>query len=323
MRRVAGLVASALGTFLIVLALLLHFYVAGQAIKFPLNENTVSTLTASNVSYFSASQLTEETGVDMTDTTTTQGDVAGSNSSDAVWNEFSYLYDTTNSQPFQYTLQRLAFDRRSAELVNCCGAYVGTNTHLKASGLGYVWPFNAQKKTYQVFNTTLLKTEPATYQGTAVVDGENTYIYVENVSPSQSGTQTVPGALVGMNDQQTVTLGEYFQGTTTDWVDPVTGAPVKVETKQHVYLANSSGTPVLTLLNADFTTTPATVAAAVKTAKSDDTKVSLITVILPVVIGLAGLIFLVIGIVLLRSRNEYDEYDESSAEDYEGGEVPA
>lgn len=126
-----------------------------------------------------------------------------------------------------------------------------------------------------------------------------------------------------MNDQQTVTLGEYFQGTTTDWVDPVTGAPVKVETKQHVYLANSSGTPVLTLLNADFTTTPATVAAAVKTAKSDDTKVSLIILILPVVIGLAGLIFLVIGIVLLRSRNEYEEYDESSAEDYEGGEVPA
>ena len=53
MRRVAGLVMSALGTFLVVLALLLRFYVAGQAIKFPLNENSISTLTANNASYFS------------------------------------------------------------------------------------------------------------------------------------------------------------------------------------------------------------------------------------------------------------------------------
>jgi hypothetical protein len=323
MRRVAGLVASALGTFLIVLALLIRFYVADQAIKFPLNENTVSTATATNVSYFSASQLAELTGVDMTDTTTTQGDVVAGKSGTAVWNQFSYLYDTTNKQTFQYSVQRLVFDRRSGELINCCGAYVGTDTHLKASGLGYVWPLGAQKKTYQVFNTTLMKPVPATYQGSAVIDGENTYEYVQNVPASQSGTQTVPGSLVGMSGQQTVTLGEYFQGTTTDWVDPVTGAPVKVVSGQKVYLANSSGTPVLTLLNASFTTTPATVAAAVSTAKSDDAKVSLLTVILPVVFGLVGIILLVMGFVLLRSRRDYAEYDDDNAESFEGGEVPA
>src|ERR1700693_6294252 len=147
MRRVAGLVASALGTFLIVVALFLRIYGPGQAIKFPLNENTISTLTADNVSYFSPSTLTEVTGVHMIDTTTVQGDVAAGDSSRAVWNEFTYLYDQTNLQVYQYSLQRLAFDRRSGTLINCCGTHIGSNSTVHVSGLGYVWPLSAQKKT--------------------------------------------------------------------------------------------------------------------------------------------------------------------------------
>jgi len=322
MRRVAGLVASALGTFLIVLALLTRFYVPGQAIKFPLNESTIASLSASNVSYFSPALLSEQTGVTMTDTTTVQGDEASSNSSRAVWNEFSYLYDQTNHQTFNYSLERLAFDRRTGALINCCGAYVGTDTKLHFSGLGYVWPLGAQKKTYDYFDTTLLRPMPTTYDGTAVVNGENTYKYVENVPATQSGTQTVPGSLVGMKDQPTVQLREFYRATTTDFVDPATGAPVMVNTIQHLYLVNSSGTQVLNLLDADFSTTPASVAAAVSTAKSDDAKISLVTVILPAIFGLVGIILIVIGIILVRTRSEYD-YEDEPAPDFEGGEVPA
>jgi hypothetical protein len=322
MRRVAGLVASALGTFLIVLALLTRFYVAGQAIKFPLNESTVATLSASNVSYFSPALLAELTGVTMTDTTTVQGDEASSNSSRAVWNEFSYVYDQTNHQTFNYSLERLAFDRRTGALVNCCGAYIGTNTKLHFSGLGFVWPLGAQKKTYELFDTTLLRPMPTTYEGTAVVDGENTYKYVENVPATQSGTETLPGSLVGLKDQPTVSLREFYQATTTDFVDPATGAPVKVNSVQHLYLVDSSGTQVLNLLHANFTSTPASVASAVSTAKSDDAKISLVTVILPVIFGLLGIILIVIGILLARSRSEYD-YEDESAVDFEDGGVPA
>lgn len=322
MRRVIGLVASALGAFLIVLALMTRFYVAGQAIKFPLNEDTVTTLRASNVSYFSPSALAERTGVDMTGTTTTQGDVASGNSGRAVWNEFTYLYDSTNHQAFEYSLARLAFDRRTGALLNCCGAAVGTNTKLTFSGLGYVWPIGAKKKTYELFDMTLLRPMPAHYAGTAVVDGETTYKYVETVPATQSGTQTLPGALVGMKNQQTAQLGEYYKATTTDWVDPQTGAPVKVTSAQHLYLVSSSGTEVLNLLSADFSTTPGSVAAAVNTAKSDDAKISLITVILPAAFGLLGIILLVIGVILFRSGTGY-EYDAEPAGDLEGGEIPA
>src|SRR5215469_17024579 len=197
MRRVAGLVLSALGTFLIVLALLTKFVVAAEAVKFPLNENTITTLVATNASYFSPAVLTEEKGVTLQDTLTTQGDNAAGSSGTAVWKQFSFVYDKTNFLDVSYSTQRLAFDRKSGELVNCCGNAIGTNTNVHVSGQGYVWPINTQQKTYQVYNATLMKTVPAVYSGTTSVMGEKTYKFVETVPPTQVGTQTVPGSLVG------------------------------------------------------------------------------------------------------------------------------
>jgi hypothetical protein len=320
-RRVIGLIASALGTFLIVLALFLRFYIADQAVKFPLNENEITELTASNVSYFNPTLVKELTGVTMHLTNTVQGSVADGNSSHAVWTEFTYLYDTTNQQQFEYTLQRLAFNRRTGELVNCCGSYVGADTNLAGeSGLAYVWPFNAQKKTYQVFNTTLMKPVSAVYAGTATVDGESTYKYVETMSPTESGSQTVPGSLVGVKDEQTVTLGEYNAGVTTEYVDPITGAPVSAVISEHVYLASNPATPLLNLLDAHFTDVPSSIASAVHTAKKYDTEISLVEIILPVALGLVGIILIVIGVILGRRPRAY-AYGDESEEDFEDGTV--
>src|SRR5215831_1419801 len=79
MRRLTGFVAAGLGTFLLVVALLMHFYVPGVITKFPLNTYTVSTLLGHNVSYFSPSQLTELSGVTMRATNTTEGDGSAGN----------------------------------------------------------------------------------------------------------------------------------------------------------------------------------------------------------------------------------------------------
>lgn len=317
MRRTVGLVATALGTFLVVLALFMRFYISGQAIKFPLNEYTTSTLTANDARYFSPASLSESTGATLQDTITVQGDVAAADSSRAVWDQFSYVYDLTNHQQFEYTAQRLAFDRRSGELVNCCGIFVGSKTRLNVSGLGYVWPVNAQKTTYEVFDTTLMMPMPFSYAGTSVIDGEKTYEYVENVPATRATTETVPAPLVGVNDAETVTLGEYYQGTTIEWVDPTSGRPVMINSNQHFYLARNPGTPLLDLLQADFSSTSSTVSAAVATAKSDDSKIELLTLILPLALGLAGLIALVTGIVLARPRTGRADYDNARADDYD------
>jgi hypothetical protein len=316
MRRGTGLVATALGAFLIVLALMTRFYVAGQAIKFPLDEHMITTMSARNVSYFNAGLLAKETGVSMTETSTTEGDVASGSSSTAVWNNFSYVYDQTNGLTYTYSLQRLAFNRRSAELVNCCGANIDAKrVHL--AGLGYVWPLGAKKTTYQFFDTTLMKAHPISYAGTATVDGLSAYKYVETVAPTRIGTQQLPGSLVGMLDQATVTLGEYYSGTTSEYVDPITGAPVSVTTGRHLYLVDSSGKQVLNLLDATFVTTPGSVAAAVQTAKSYDVKISVLTVIAPATAALAGLIMVIIGVIIARTRRESD-YEELTPVGYGG-----
>src|SRR5215469_8852927 len=316
MRRVTGLVAVALGTFLIVLAAIARLYIVGQVVKFPLDENTVTTLTANNVSYFSTGLLREMTQVSMTDTSTTQGDVAAGSAHTAVWNNFAYLYDNTNQLTYSYSLRRLPFDRRSGELVNCCGATIDSKkVHL--AGLGYVWPLSAQKRTYEIFDSTLMKPEPASYAGTASIDGLTTYKYVENVTPTQFATQTLPGSLVGMADQQTVQLGEYYTGTTTEWVDPITGAPVQVTMSEHLYLAGGSGRSVLTLLNGTFTSTPGSVAATVATAKHYDAEISVISLIIPATSGLAGVIILIIGMILGRQPRGY-EYEDEAMQDLAG-----
>ncbi len=321
MRRVAGLVLTGFGTFLLVLALFIRFVVVGEAVKFPLNENEITTLVANDASYFSVAKLAELTGVTMQDTLTVQGDNAAGNSSRAVWDEFSYVYDETNKQAVQYGTERMAFDRRTGELVNCCGVHIGTNASVQMSGQGFVWPLNSQQKTYSVFDTTLLKPAPSSFAGTAVVDGITTNKYVETVQPTQIGTQTLPGSLVGVNDAQSVTLAEYDHSTTTEYVDPVTGAPVEAQSSQDLYLVNSGG-PVLTLLDANFVTSAASVASTVKTAKHYDGEILLVSVILPVVLGLAGLILLVMGIMLTMSRRA-DEYESGYDEEYETGEVTA
>ncbi len=58
MRRVAWAVLTGLGVFFIMLAVLSRFFVPAQAVKFPLNEYTKTTLQANNASYFSSKSVT-------------------------------------------------------------------------------------------------------------------------------------------------------------------------------------------------------------------------------------------------------------------------
>ncbi len=228
------------------------------------------------------------------------------------------MFDVTNSPqvPISYTTQRLAFNRRTGVLVNCCGAEVGT-TRPNFSGQGFVWPIGTQQKTYEVFNISLMKPEPFNYIGTSTVDGLSVDVFVQPINNKKLGTVTLPGSLVGIANQPTVTLPEYLTATNTFYVDPGTGAPVKVVEAQNETLQNpSTGGTALVLLNGTLTTTPQDIAAAVSTAKHYDSEISIVQTIIPVTGGLVGLVLLILGIALLigagREEYEYEEdYDEA------------
>ncbi len=318
MRRVLGLVLTGLGAFFLALAVLLRFYLPGQVIKFPLNEYLVITLTGHDVSYFSARQLKVMTGVTARATSTVEGDVTAGSSSTAVWNEFTSVQDLTNGAPIEYVTQRSAFDRRSGEIVNCCGAYVSISNvpTVKGhqSGLAFVWPIGTQKQTYELFDTTLARPEPFRYEGTATVDGMTAYKFVEHVTNQQFTSQTVPGSLVGYPDQPTVTLPEYVTETNTFWVDPVTGAPLDETASHTLGLEDITGVTKLVLYNGVLTATPQTVSSAVNTAGSAHSKIDLIEDIAPLVGLILGVALLALGIALIIGRRDIEEFAYESDE---------
>ena len=312
MRRVFGVVLAGLGAFLIVGALMCRFYLPGQVVKFPLNEYSVSRLTGTNVSYFSAQTGAVVNGASVRAISTTQGDVAGGNSSTAVWNNITGVFDVTSSPqaPISYSTERFAFDRRTGVLVNCCGAEVGTaRPHF--SGQGYVWPIGTKQQTYELFNTSTNKPEPANFTGTATIDGLTTDVFVQGINNRQTGSVTVPGSLVGIADQATVTLPEFLTATNTYYVDPGTGAPVKVIEAQNETLQDpTTGSTALVLFNGTLTTTPASVAAAVNTSQGYDSEISDLETIGPVAGFLVGLVLMIVGILILNAYREEAEYEE-------------
>jgi hypothetical protein len=315
MRRVVGLLVTALGSFLVAFALLLRLWVPGQVIKFPLNEYAVTTLTGSDFTYFSPGNLKEYTGVKATATKTVEGDVKSGSSSIAVWGSFTALEDTTDHTAIQYVNQRSAFDRRSGELVNCCAAAIGSNSRAIQSGQGFVLPFGTQHKTYQIFDVTLLRPVPLLFAGTGTIDGMAADKFVEHVVKRRFGQQTLPGPLVGQKQQATVTLPEYLTATNTYWVDPVTGAVVDATQDQTVALEDSSGVSRLVLLGGKLTETPASVQAAVAQAEKSHKKIEWITGIGPLIGILLGLVALAFGIgVIWRAPQPwapgYDDEDD-------------
>lgn len=314
MRRVLGLTLTGLGAFLVALALLLRFYLPGQVIKFPLNEYLVTTLDGHGASYFSQKQVRELTGVTVKATSTVEGDVTAGSSSTAVWNDFTAVEDATDNAPIQYTSQRSAFDRRTGVLVNCCGAYVGTNPRVHQSGQGYVWPIGTQKQTYQVFDTTLLRPEPFRYQGTSVIDGMTAYKFLEQVTDQRFSSQTLPGSLAGFPGQPSVTLPEYLTETKTYWVDPVTGSPLDVAENETLALKDITGATKLVLFSGDLRSSPQSISSAVGTANSAHLKISLLEDIGPLVGLILGVAALVVGIALIIGQQRSEEFEYESDE---------
>jgi MFS family permease len=309
MRRVSGLVLTLLGAFLLVVATLLSFWIAPSAKKFPLNAYQIVHLTGTG-SYFSATQGRELTGVSVSGTQTTRGDVSAGSGSTAVWDVFTSVQDVTNRAPISYFAFREAFDRKTGEIVRCCGEYITneatgkTDFSVRMSGLGSVWPLGAQKQTYLIFDTAAGRPEPARYAGTATVSGIGVYRYVEQVAPTRFGTEQVPGSAAGIPSQSLVTLGAYYSATNTYYVDPETGVPLKTTQDQEIALVDSSGVTRLVGSKLSLAETPASTASVVSTDNKYRNEITLATVTLPLIGLILGIMFIVAGILLVRFGGE-------------------
>ena len=163
---------------------------------------------------------------------------------------------------------------------------------------GVVFPFGTQKQTYQVFNTTLNRPLPFVYAGTATVDGIQTYEFVENVPATQFTTQEVPGSMLG-SKTAVIRAPLFDQEHLIYYVDPETGALLNVNEQQTVTLHNpATGATALVLYDADLTATPASLSQIVALDSSGRNEITLVETTLPLVFGIAGGVALVAGLIL-------------------------
>ena len=312
MRRATGVVLLAVGAFLVVLAPLLRFQVAGKLIEAPSDQYSISKLSADNAQYFSQQDLKVLTG-NLDITVTTRGDVAESKDDHVVWDQFTAVNDVTNGRPsISLSEFRSAFNKYNGTGVNCCGVSVDKQP-VQLQGQIFLFPFGVEKKTYKVFDTSTRKAWDATFVGEDTVDGLKVYKFQQKISPTVTQTLTAPASVLGMTDPGDVQVDRVYDGVITYWVEPTTGAPVKQEQQRHEVLKTADGVERMPALIATAVFTPQTTGELVRTARDSMDQITLIKTTLPLMSLIIGLILAIAGFVLLRAPSAADPTDDAPA----------
>jgi len=312
MRRGVGIVLIGLGVFLVVLAALLRFTVVPAIAKAPLSpgEDTggVTQTDQNGVAavLLDPATLTERTDVPLTATRFTRGDVPASQTSEAladdlaIYESFIRTEDNTGTVVTASTI-RVAFDRVTSELSNCCGAnYDGQE--IEFAGINPLkFPMFTEPKEYRYFDATLEEAVPIQYVGTEDLEGLSVYRFEQTIEARQIGTLEVPGDLVGF-PLPTFVAPRYYANERTLWVEPTTGAIVKGEERQVQTLRGPDGTDKVTVIDAVIGTSASEVSEGVSTASSLASQIRLFNDTLPLIGGIVGIVLLVVGIILVAIR---------------------
>ncbi len=312
MRRGVGIVLIGLGVFLVVLAALLRFTVVPAIAKAPLSpgEDTggVTQTDQNGVAavLLDPATLTERTDVPLTATRFTRGDVPASQTSEAladdlaIYESFIRTEDNTGTVVTASTI-RVAFDRVTSELSNCCGAnYDGQE--IEFAGINPLkFPMFTEPKEYRYFDATLEEAVPIQYVGTEDLEGLSVYRFEQTIEARQIGTLEVPGDLVGF-PLPTFVAPRYYANERTLWVEPTTGAIVKGEERQVQTLRGPDGTDKVTVIDAVVGTSASEVSEGVSTASSLASQIRLFNDTLPLIGGIVGIVLLVVGIILVAIR---------------------
>jgi len=148
------------------------------------------------------------------------------------------------------------------------------------------FPFNSQKSTYNVFDTSIMKGAPAEFLGEEAVQGLNTYKY----------EQKIPDTVVGKQGDADI----HYQNDTLFWVEPATGQVVNGYSIAKQWLKNADGTDGLVLLDGKIGFTDQEVTDSVNEAKANSSKLNTVSNVLPVASLVLGILALVGGLLLVR-----------------------
>jgi hypothetical protein len=308
MRRLLGPLLFGLGAFLLVAGLLIRFYAYPHVALAPIDQNSVTKLEAKGAEIFDTTTLQPIT-TDLSVQSRTVGDVKASKARGGnvrVWVGTTSIRSDDGTVRSRST-ERTAFDAVSAKAVNCCGAFdestEGDRKSVKRSGLVFKWPFNTEKKSYQVWDGTLGATATAKFVRESSVRGLKTYEFKLTVPRTKVGTQEVPASVVGEPGTGNVEADSMYSTTNDYQIEPLTGAIVTQSLASDNTLA-IDGEDRVTTTKANLVYTPATVDSYVKDFKSKAALLKLVQTTGPIITVVLGLILLALGVLLGRRRTE-------------------
>lgn len=302
MRRIVGLVLLGLGVFLLVVGPMLRFYAAPRLLAAPLDQFSETVSTADDVTYLDIGALEVKTGRAFEATRTVRGDVAAGDDTRAVYDVFVKIMDPEKEgegeeQLVSANTDRVAFDRRTSEAINCCDENLNGDP-TKHSGIEYKFPFGTEKKTYQYFDTSIADSSDMVFVQEDTIEDLTVYEFEQSIEPTKIAELDVPGSLIG-SDEQNVTVERFYSNTRHVWVEPVTGVIVRGEEEQFSTL-RENGEDVLTITEANLSFTDATVKNQAESAREGKSSADLLRTTGPVVTVVLGLILLALGILLAR-----------------------
>jgi hypothetical protein len=175
-----------------------------------------------------------------------------------------------------------ATDRTTAESVKDPVPYLGEDAEAH-EGLVNKWPFDAEKKAYNVWDDVIGTSVVAEYQDTATVDGLDVYVYESSTS-------------VGPVEIAPTIEGSYYN-VTQYYVEPTTGSIVNQVIHQERAIGGVQ--PALVL---DLELTADEQSQKVGDAEDAISLLKLATVTVPIILLVAGGLLLVAGVLLLLRR---------------------
>ncbi|MES9535779.1 porin PorA family protein [Actinomadura sp. NPDC000600] len=311
MRRPVGLVLIGLGAFFLTLAPLVRFYVADQVVVAPLNRYQVTSLESKDSTYFDEAERKFKSGVTLLARNTVRGDVRANEGNDkiAVWDSTTNIYNQDKpDKPVQMQGFRIAFDRRTGALTNCCGTNVDGDNGVRMSGYGLLFPVaNVHKRDYPFFDMTTKQTAPMQFNAVETVHGLTTYRFTQTIPLTKTAAldAKLPPKMLGLpDDAGDQKVDRYAEAYNTVWVDPRTGIPVKHRQNIRSSVRTPDGKGSMIVAQADLITVDKDQKALVDMANGEALKIDMVRSYIPAAGVLLGLVLLFVGGYLGMARRE-------------------
>ncbi|MFC6707272.1 DUF3068 domain-containing protein [Flexivirga alba] len=307
------------GAFFVTMALLLKFYAFDRLAVIPADQNTKQVAVDKNAYLFDAGTLKFQ----HTTLTTTIGAVAlkdeskkfGHNS--AIFSKWQYSSIPQTKTAQQGFTEKFAVDRHTGEVIKWSGDEENGKA-VEHKGYTVKFPFGAKKTTYPYWDSSIEKTMNMKFAGTEKIDGLEVYRY-EGTVPRQSlttePTKDTPGFLFGGAKSSPGVKATYdYANDRIIWVEPQTGAFIKVSEGQKQWLTDPKTNKSVQVLQTTSVFDNATVKSNVDEYKGKASQLKALK-IAPWILGILGILLLIGGAamaVLFGRRNNVDDngYDD-------------